>query len=120
MPAQRRAGRYGDAWFPYFVQITPKELADGFDRVRYWATKAGRAESEVHLCCCLPIELTVTPVAQIEGRLKGNATQLVEALKAFEEVGVEHLALQFMTPRWPDRSEQIERFARDILPYLQS
>ena len=44
--------------------------------------------------------------------------QLVEALKAYEEVGVEHLALQFMTPRWPDRSEQIERFARDVLPYL--
>jgi len=32
---------------------------------------------------------------------------------------VEHIALQFMVPRWPERREQIERFARDVTPALQ-
>ena len=32
--AQRRAGRYGDAWFPYFVSISPAELRDGYDNAR--------------------------------------------------------------------------------------
>jgi probable F420-dependent oxidoreductase len=116
--AQRRAGRYGDAWFPYFVTITPKALAARFDRVRYWAAETGRGESDVHLCCCLPVQLTREPVYQEEGRLKGDPAQLVEALRAYEGVGVEHLALQFMAPRWPDRLEQIERFGQNVLPHL--
>jgi hypothetical protein len=32
---------------------------------------------------------------------------------------VEHLALQFMVPRWPERIEQIERFAREAMPALR-
>jgi hypothetical protein len=40
----------------------------------------------------------------------------VVALRAFERIGVEHVALQFMVPHWPERQEQIERFARDVLP----
>ncbi|HXE73385.1 MAG TPA: TIGR03619 family F420-dependent LLM class oxidoreductase, partial [Candidatus Nitrosotenuis sp.] len=39
--AQRRAGRYGDAWFPYFVRITPRELAERFAQVRQAAAEAG-------------------------------------------------------------------------------
>ena len=113
--AQRRAGRYGDAWFPYFVKITPRELAARFAKVRYWAAQAGRDNSAVHLSCCLPVEVTVEPVPQEEGRLKGSPDQLVEAIKEYDRMGVEHLALQFMTPRWPDRLEQMERFAQEVL-----
>jgi hypothetical protein len=40
----------------------------------------------------------------------------VNALGAFEAIGVEHIALQFMVPSWPRRLEQIERFAREALP----
>lgn len=116
--AQRRAGRYGDAWFPYFVKITPKELAARFAKVRYWAAEEGRDNGEVHLSCCLPVEVTLEPVPQEEGRLKGHTEQLVESLKGFDRIGVEHLALQFMAPRWPDRLEQMERFAQEVLPVL--
>ena len=114
--AQRRAGRYGDAWFPYFVKITPRDLAARFDKVRYWAAEAGRNDSQVHLSCCLPVEVTRDAAAQEHGRLKGGPAQLVVALKEYEGIGVEHMALQFMARRWPDRLEQMERFAREVLP----
>ena len=58
--AQRRAGRFGDAWFPYFVKVTPEQLAAGFENVRAEAKKAGRNPDEVKLACCLPVELTPT------------------------------------------------------------
>ena len=116
--AQRRAGRYGDAWFPYFVKITPRELAARFDKVRFWAAEAGRDADKIHLSCCLPVEVTREPVAQEEGRLMGHPEQLVEALKEYSKMGVEHLALQFMTPRWPDRLEQMERFSADVFPHV--
>jgi len=42
--AQRRAARYGDAWFPYFVRITPRELAARV-RQRPAVGRRGRARS---------------------------------------------------------------------------
>jgi len=116
--AQRRAGEYGDAWFPYFVRMTPKELKRRFDNVRRAAEKAGRDPQSVRLNCCLPIELSQKPLDWEEDRLRGSANQIADALHGYEEIGVEHLALQFMVPRWPERVEQIERFAREVMPHI--
>lgn len=117
--AQRRAALYGDAWFPYFVRITPRELAARFDNVRRWAAEAGRDPDRIALACCLPVEVTPEPVPQEEDRLAGAPEQIVQALKAYREIGVQHVALQFMVPRWPERLDQIERFAREAMPALR-
>jgi probable F420-dependent oxidoreductase len=114
--AQRRAGKYGDAWFPYFVRMTPVELSRRFDNVRRAAEKGGRDPSGVRLNCCLPIELGPAPLPQEEDRLHGSAEQIAEALKGYEKIGVEHIALQFMVPHYPERVEQIARFAREVMP----
>ena len=114
--AQRRAARHGDAWFPYFVRITPSDLQARFDHVRRWAVEARRDPDHIALACCLPIELRPQPAPQEADRLIGSPEQIVAALRAFEKIGVQHIALQFMVPHWPERQEQIERFARDVLP----
>ena len=114
--AQRRAARHGDAWFPYFVRITPPDLLARFDNVRRWAVEARRDPDHIALACCLPIELRPEPVPQEADRLIGSPEQIVAALRAFAKIGVRHIALQFMVPHWPERQEQIERFARDVLP----
>ncbi len=118
--AQRRTATYGDAWFPYYVRITPSELKVGFDNVKRLATEAGRDPTNIQLTCCRPIELTSEPVEQDPQVLRGTPAQLLEALKAYRDIGVSHLALQFMVPRWPDRVTQIERFAREVMFHLQS
>jgi probable F420-dependent oxidoreductase len=117
--AQRRAARYGDAWFPYFVTISSAELRAGYDNVRRLAAEYGRDPDAVRLTCCRPIEVTRDPVPQDDQRLRGTPEQLVTALQAYRAVGVNHLALQFLVPRWPARVEQIERFAREVMPYLK-
>jgi probable F420-dependent oxidoreductase len=106
--AQKRTAKYGDAWFPYYVEITPAQLRAGFDNVLRLAEQAGR-----------PIELTQQPVPQDERYLRGTSAQLVEALRTYRDIGVEHIALQFMSPRWPDRMEQIERFANEVMPHVR-
>lgn len=115
VPSQRRAAIYGDAWFPYFVKIRPRELASHFDNVRRWAFEAGREPDTVTLACCLPVEVSREPVPQEEGCLRGTPEQLIASLKAFQRIGVKHVALQFMVPRWPERQEQIERFGREVM-----
>jgi probable F420-dependent oxidoreductase len=117
--AQRRTARSGDAWFPYFVEVTPSELRAGYDNVLRLAAEAGRDPIQVRLACCRPIEVTREPVPQDERQLRGSPEQLVEALQAYRAIGVAHLALQFMAPRWPERVEQIDRFAREVLPRLR-
>ncbi len=116
--AQRRAARYGDAWFPYFIEITPAELRAGYDNVLRLASEAGRDPEQILFTCCRQVEVTRQPVPQDERYLRGTPEQLVEALRAYREIGVDHLALQFIVPRWPDRKEQIERFAREVIPHL--
>ena len=118
--AQRRAGRYGDAWFPYFVRITPAELAERFEYVRKIARESGRSPDELTLTCCLPIELTPDDAQQEENYLKGSVEQVTERLQMFQKVGVTHIGLQFMVPHYPERQEQIERFAKEALPALKA
>lgn len=119
-PAQRRAGRFGDAWFPYFVRVTPEELAARFANVRAEAKKAGRNPDEIALACCLPIELTLQEVAQEHDYLKGSIAQVTDAIMRFIDVGVIHIGLQFMIPHYPERQQQIERFASEALPALKA
>ena len=68
--------------------------------------------------CCLPIEVTEEPVPQEPDRLAGTPAQLVEAIAGYRSAGVEHLALQFMVPRWPDRLQQMQQFAEETLPHI--
>jgi probable F420-dependent oxidoreductase len=117
--AQQRTASYGDAWFPYFVRITPRELRKRFDNIRRRAAAARRDPDHIHLACCLPIEVRREPLPQEEDRLRGTCDQLAKALRGFQEIGVEHIALQFMVPRWPERRAQIERFANEVIPMLQ-
>jgi probable F420-dependent oxidoreductase len=119
--AQRRAGEYGDAWFPYFVRMTPRELSARFENVRRAAVRVRRDPDRISLNCCLPIEVSDEAVtAHQEGSLNGSCKQIRESLRAYEEIGVRHLALQFMVPHWPERMKQIESFARHVLPDFKS
>jgi probable F420-dependent oxidoreductase len=117
--AQRRTAKYGDAWFSYYVTITPAELRAGYDNVLRMAAEAGRDPEQIQFTCCRPIEVTKQPVPQDESHLRGTPEQLVEALRVYREIGVDHIALQFTVPRWPDRVEQIQRFTQEVMPHLR-
>jgi probable F420-dependent oxidoreductase len=109
--AQRRAGTYGDAWFPYFARVTPEELASRYANVREAAKTAGRDPDDVALNTCLSVEVTDDQVEQEPDVLRGTPEQIADALARFEDVGVQHVALQFLVGRYPERLAQMERLA---------
>jgi probable F420-dependent oxidoreductase len=113
--AQRRAGRHGDAWFPYFARVTPDELRRRYAHVLACAEEAGRDPEHVALNCCLSVEVTDEPVEQEPDLLRGTPEQVAEALDRFAVVGVEHVALQFLVGRYPERVAQMERLAPVIM-----
>ena len=118
--AMRRSARYGDAWFPYYVCITPAELRARHDEIRRLAREYGRDPDSVALTACAAVQLTEEPVPQESDRLRGTPEQVAAALGEYESAGVEHVALQFMVPKWPERKEQIARFAEEALPLLRA
>ena len=109
--AQRRAGKYGDAWFPYFARVTPEELASRYANVREAAKAAGRDPDDVTLNTCLSVEVTDEEVEQEPDVLRGTPEQIADALSRFEDIGVQHVALQFLVGRYPERLAQMERLA---------
>jgi probable F420-dependent oxidoreductase len=109
--AQRRAGTYGDAWFPYFARVTPEELASRYANVRQAAETAGRNPDDVTLNTCLSVEVTDDEVEQESDRLRGTPEQIADALARFADIGVQHVALQFLVGRYPERLAQMERLA---------
>jgi probable F420-dependent oxidoreductase len=113
--AQKRAARFGDAWFPYFVRMTPSDLAARWANVRRCAASLGRDPDEIELNLNLPVWVTEERIAPEAGVLRGTPEQLAEAIEPFRDLGVRHLALQFMVPRYPERLVQIERFATKVI-----
>ena len=105
-----------------------REASEGDgSRVRFgvFLPISGRAPTTVLADAALRAEalgfdwVTSKPVEQTPDRLMGDPEQLVVALRGFEKIGVQHIALQFMVPHWPERQEQIERFARHVFPAFQ-
>jgi probable F420-dependent oxidoreductase len=113
--AQRRAGTYGDAWFPYFARVTPEELASRYANVREAAMAASRDPDDVTLNTCLSVEVTDEEVEQEPDILRGTPEQIADALGRFEDIGVQHVALQFLVGRYPERLAQMERLAPVIV-----
>ena len=110
-PARRRAGRYGDAWFPYLTRVTPEALAADHEDVRRHAEAAGRDPDEVSLSCCLSVEVTEEDVPEEPDLARGSPDQLASRLAALEAVGVDHVALQFLVGRYPERLDQMRRLS---------
>ena len=110
--ARRRAGYFGDSWFPQFVRITPKRLAELHQEVRVFADQAGRDPDAVRLAACAPVEITAGDISGSDDQLRGSAGQVRAAIESFAEVGVDHLALRFTAPTWSDRKRQFEQLAR--------
>jgi probable F420-dependent oxidoreductase len=114
-PSQRRAGRYGDSWFPYFPRVTPDEMAKRYGHVRQVAEQTGRDPDRVALNCCLSVEITDEDVPQEPDLLRGSPGQVAERLHGFREIGVGHCGLQFLVGRFPQRLEQMRRFSEEVI-----
>lgn len=119
LPAQRRAARFADAWFPYFPRVTPGELRRRMDRVRGLAAEAERDPDQMGFNCCLSIDLTQRSQTQEPDLLRGDPGQIADRLDLFRREGVEHVGLQFLVGRFPERLEQMQRFSEEVLPHFR-
>lgn len=113
--AIRRAAELGDGWLPSMVE--PDGLARGIEALHAECAAIGRATPPT-LAVSLPSRFRF---AGRDGRGADKATSPDEAvalLRRYAALGVEHVALGFAMPNLAVYLDQIDTFAREVLPAL--
>ncbi len=122
-PALRRAGQLGDAWYPIcsnpqFPVGTLEQFADYQARVRRHAERAGRNVTELDFAYSVNwYDDTQEQIADGERRiLTGSATQIAADVDALEELGVNHLMLNFQGSSLEETFDLLASFTENIRP----
>jgi probable F420-dependent oxidoreductase len=134
--AMRRAGRFGDGYFPYL--FSPDRFREGLAKAREYAEKAGRDPSAITGALYQFVALADTyeegkkaaiedlsrrynqPFDKIVDRyvLMGDADDCARRLADFAEAGVEHFVLVPIISTVADFMPAVEAYAADIVPKL--
>jgi len=133
--ALARAGRLADGWMSYV--ITPETYRAGLEKIAAAAAAAGRKIERFGTGHLLFARLDATyeqaldaAAATLSHRYAmdfrraaeryaalGRPAQVAEKIRAFYDAGVRHLVLDLVGP-YEERPQQIEAFAREVLPLL--
>jgi len=133
--ALARAGRLADGWMSYVV--TPETYRASLDKIAVSAEASGRRIARFGTGHLLFARLDETydkaldaAAASLSHRYAmdfrraaeryaalGRPEQVAEKIRAFHDAGVRHLVLDLVGP-YEERPQQIEGFARDVLPLL--
>ncbi|SCW40959.1 probable F420-dependent oxidoreductase, Rv2161c family [Sphingobium faniae] len=112
--AIRRAIELGDGWLPNAADA--EGLAKGMALLEKTAVEMGRTDLPP-VAVSLPNHIRMaTPGARPGSKPLMSPDEAIAALKAYEALGVEHVSLGLLMPNADIYVEQIEYFARDVLP----
>ena len=132
-PALRRTAELADGWYPLgsnptFPMGTPEQLAAGLERLATYARRFDRDPSEIEtIYRTHQFELTDTAApstgsGQADDRLPfvGNAEQMASDVRAYQEMGVGSLVLDFLrqTEDLDVMLGRMERFAKEVWPLV--
>jgi probable F420-dependent oxidoreductase len=120
--ALERAGRLGDAWHPLGlrppVNLEPDELRESMNVVREAAAKAGRDPKSVGVVFRGPLNLMRSDEPAGRRLLTGSPAQVVDDIKRYHAVGVEHMVFDVLTQDVRLIEETMERFASEVRPRI--
>ncbi len=124
-PALRRAGQLGDAWYPIcsnprFPVGTFAQLSEYMARVKANATAAGRDAATLDFAYSVNWNSeTASHHPDGERRLlTGEAGQVAEDINRLQEMGVNHLMLNFGGDTLDASVQAMDRFANDVRALL--
>jgi probable F420-dependent oxidoreductase len=112
--ALRRVVRFGQGW--HAVEAAPEVLERQLRTIHQEMRQVGRDPAELDVSLRITFRLTDEPQPDPRLPLHGNAQQIVNDIRAYERVGVHHLALFFAMGRRVDPLAIVERFASQVLP----
>lgn len=116
--AIRRAVELGDGWLP--AAPDPQGLAKGIAALREMERELGRAEP-MPVAVSLPSRIRLAVPGARQGKTPlMSADDAIALLKQYEALGVGHVALGLLMPNAEVYLDQIEYFARAVLPHFRN
>lgn len=108
-------GRVADGWIPSFDMAPPEDIPAMRDRIFTAARAAGRDPDR--FTCAYNLQVRVDDATPSRpGVVSGSAGAVTEAFAGFAALGFSALNL---IPMGPDKDEQVERIAKEVLPALR-
>ncbi len=117
--AMRRAATLGDGL--HLIDLTPAELEGVVERFAKVCAEAGRPVQEVTLSVRSSVKLTDGPATPEEQQtpITGNVQQVVDVLKEFQRLGIQHVCLgPRVAPTLESYLQAVEVIGREIKPAL--
>lgn len=125
--AVRRAATLGDGWHPIALRppglLFPDEYATRARQIQAWAKDAGRDPRAVTLTVRVPMEVRsrrLAPPAGDRPFFQGTADQVVADIRAYAAAGVTHFVFDHTHQDLRALLENLERFAHEVRPKLES
>jgi alkanesulfonate monooxygenase SsuD/methylene tetrahydromethanopterin reductase-like flavin-dependent oxidoreductase (luciferase family) len=109
-------GRLADGWIPTLGHALPEQVPAMRERILRGADDAGRDPADITCVYNLQIRVGEQP-ERSPSTVSGSAEAVIERLLSFVDLGF--TAFNFM-PVGPDRDEQVERLAREVIPALRT
>jgi probable F420-dependent oxidoreductase len=118
--ALRRTVQFGDAWHP--INRTPDQLREGKAEIERLCQRFGR-EKPPAMTLRIDVRLVLDEYpypepAHAGHMLVGSPDELIDQLAELREIGVEHLALEFVGRDFADFQAQIEAFTTAVRPRM--
>jgi probable F420-dependent oxidoreductase len=113
-PALRRAGRLGDGY--HATATGPAGLAPRIPVIRAAADEAGRPMPELSARVRVAFDEPVVASGPRPNAMRGSPEEVAAEVKAFEALGVEHLAMFFKADSVDELVRAAERFAAEVEP----
>jgi probable F420-dependent oxidoreductase len=120
--ARRRAAEFGDGW--HATALTPEAFAEGAQHLQELWKKKGRAgEPVLSMRAPLFIEgvsADVLPYGPRPGRdlLRGNIDTITARLRAYQQVGAQHLVFELSMQSFESSARTMETFMSKIKPRI--
>jgi probable F420-dependent oxidoreductase len=122
--AIRRAARLGDGWHPIGLRppagLLPDEYAKAVADLRSQAGEAGRDPRKITLSFRAPIKFTDSSTSGVRTPFIGSKEQIVEDIRKYQRLGVNHLIFDFAGPSVDAIVEQLHRLAEEIRPEFRA
>jgi len=110
--ALKRAAELGDGWHPF--RLSPAELRKGLEALRGYMAEAGRSMSEITLSVKPLLAFRESEAGAGRSPCQGSAGQIVDDIKRYRDLGVEHLVFDFAPENRAHALETMERFCQEV------
>ena len=119
--AIRRAAQLGDAWHPVgaipAAPLEPEELSQKLVTLQRYAEEAGRDPKEIEVAMKVPLYDTSLSSAGDRRRFSGSPDQVLQDVKTYSDIGVDHLIFDIWGPDLSQSLERMEWFAQEVMAH---